>query len=264
MLSRMGIASLNLQFNIFERYEAYTIVEEFSLTGAYQPCFITRVSSLRRVFETITAGLVAVNHDVRTLPIYILNALNSLSTLRTSALCAQDLFVTIIMATLPIPLNDGTSIPWLGFGSGTALYNQDATASVAQAIKAGFRHIDAAQMYQNEESVGAGIAASGVPRSELYVTTKLAKPPAGVSVRDTLVESLRKLRLNYVDLFLIHVPNKYDDLKSVWKAMEEVKKEGLTKSIGVSNFKLQHLQEIFQVAAIPPVVNQVRQYADLY
>jgi diketogulonate reductase-like aldo/keto reductase len=162
------------------------------------------------------------------------------------------------MATLPIALNDGTSIPWLGYGSGTALFNKDASESVAQAIKVGFRHIDAAQMYGNEDSVGAGIAASGVPRAELYVTTKLGQVPAGGTVRDTLVESLRKLQLDYVDLFLIHMPTFHSDLKGVWRELEAAKREGLTRSIGVSNFQPQHLKEILEVATIQPAVNQVR------
>ena len=161
------------------------------------------------------------------------------------------------MATLPIPLNDGTSIPWLSYGSGTALYNQDATKFVTDAIKAGFRHIDAAQMYQNEEYVGAGIAAAGVPRSELYITTKLDKLPAGKSVRDTLVDSLKKLQVDYVDLFLIHMPIAHADLKATWKDLEALQKEGLTKTIGVSNFQPKHLKQIFEVATIPPAVNQV-------
>ena len=161
------------------------------------------------------------------------------------------------MSDLTIPLNDGTRIPWLAFGSGTALLFKDASEPVANAIKAGFRHIDTAQMYKNEEHVGAGIAASGVPREQLYITTKLDKVPDGQSVRDTLVESLRKLRVDYVDLFLVHVPVAHPDLKAVWREMEEVKREGLTKSIGVSNFQPEHLKQIYEVATIPPAVNQV-------
>ena len=159
------------------------------------------------------------------------------------------------MAT--VKLNDGTSIPIIAFGSGTALYGKDATAQVAQAIKAGFRHIDAAQMYRNEDSVGDAIASSGVPRSELYVTTKLGKLPAGTTVRETLVESLRKLKLDYVDLFLIHMPNDFPDLVGIWKQFEELKKEGLTKSIGVSNAQVKHLTKILEVASTVPAVNQV-------
>lgn len=162
------------------------------------------------------------------------------------------------MATPAIALNDGTSIPFLAYGSGTALFKQDASKFVTAAIEAGFRHIDTAQMYQNEEYVGAGIKAAGVPREQLYITTKLGPVPAGKTVRDTLVESLSKLQVDSVDLFLIHMPNQHEDLKATWKAFEELKKEGLTKSIGVSNFQPQHLKEVLEVATIPPAVNQVR------
>ena len=167
------------------------------------------------------------------------------------------------MATLPISLNDGTNIPWLAFGSGTALYGQDASTQVENAIKAGFRHIDTAQMYSNEDSVGAGIAAAGVPRSELYITTKLHKLPAGQTVRDTLVSSLRKLRTDHVDLFLIHMPNDHEDLKQTWKEMEAVQQEGLAKTIGVSNFQPNHLDVVLEVAKIIPAVNQVCQVISL-
>ncbi|KAF7793208.1 hypothetical protein EIP86_004317 [Pleurotus ostreatoroseus] len=156
-----------------------------------------------------------------------------------------------------IRLNDGTTMPALAFGSGTALWQQDAAEQVTNAIKAGFRHIDTAQMYANEESVGAGIAASGVPRGELYICTKLDKVPSGKTVRDTLVASLKKLRTDYVDLFLIHMPNDHHDLKATWKALEALKEEGLTRSIGVSNFQPEHLDVILDGAKVIPAVNQI-------
>lgn len=161
------------------------------------------------------------------------------------------------MSTPTILLNDGTRIPWLAYGSGTAFFDKDASKPVTDAIKAGVRHIDAAQMYKNEEHVGAGIAAAGVPRSELYITTKLTKLPDGKTVRDTLVESLKKLRVDYVDLFLIHMPNYHEDLKATWKEMEGVQREGLTRTIGVSNFLPKHIAEVLEVATIPLSVNQV-------
>lgn len=162
------------------------------------------------------------------------------------------------MAPLTIPLNDGKQIPWLGFGTGTALYKQDAESAVRVAIANGIVHLDGAQMYQNEESLGNAIASSGKPRSELYVTTKLAELPAGKTVRDTLLESLKKLKLDYVDLFLIHVPTQHEGkLKSVWKEFEGLQKEGLAKSIGVSNFRVKDLEEIIDGAAVIPAVNQV-------
>ena len=157
------------------------------------------------------------------------------------------------MATPTIPLNDGTTIPWLAFGSGTALYNKDASDAVAAAIRAGFRHIDAAQMYANEEHVGAGIAAAGVPRATLFVTTKLGKLPDGQTVRDTLLASLRKLRLDYVDLFLIHMPIQHAGrLPQVWREFEALQKEGLAKSIGVSNFRVKDFEQLMEGATVTP------------
>ncbi|KAI0321653.1 Aldo/keto reductase [Amylostereum chailletii] len=163
------------------------------------------------------------------------------------------------MANTPIKLNDGNVIPWLGFGTGTALYGKDASDTVVNAISAGFTHLDGAQLYLNEESLGAGIVASGKPRSELFVTTKLGTVESGQSVRETLVESLRKLKLNYVNLFLIHSPTLYpkDKLKGIWKELEGLKNEGLAKSIGVSNFRIKELEVILEDATIVPAVNQI-------
>jgi diketogulonate reductase-like aldo/keto reductase len=167
------------------------------------------------------------------------------------------------MANTPIKLNDGTTIPLLAFGTGTAHYKKDTQDTVTKAINAGFTHLDCAQMYANEEYLGAGIAATGKPREQLFITTKLGKPAdsegTGKTVRDTLVESLKKLQLDYVNLFLIHTPVQFPGgLKEVWKEMEAVKKEGLTRSIGVSNFRAAQLREILDGAEIPPSINQVK------
>lgn len=156
-----------------------------------------------------------------------------------------------------VSLNDRTSIPWLIYGSGTALRNKDASTPVINAIKAGYRHIDCAQMYQNEESVGKGIAESGVPRDSLFITSKLLPVPEGKTAAETLRESLRKMGLECVDLFLIHEPVGHKDLKATWKEMEQCKAEGLTKSIGVSNFRIKDFEEILDGAGSVPVVNQV-------
>jgi diketogulonate reductase-like aldo/keto reductase len=162
------------------------------------------------------------------------------------------------MANTPIKLNSGTTVPLLAFGTGTAHYKKDAQDTVTKAINAGFTHLDGAQLYNNEEYLGAGIAATGKPREQLFITTKLAKPAEGKTVRDTLVESLKKLQLDYVNLFLIHTPLQFPGgLKAVWKEMEAVKKEGLTRSIGVSNFRAAQLREILDGAEIPPSINQV-------
>jgi diketogulonate reductase-like aldo/keto reductase len=165
------------------------------------------------------------------------------------------------MANTPIKLNDGTTIPLLAFGTGTVHYQKDAQDLVTTAINAGFTHIDGAQQYKNEESLGAGVVAAGKPREGLYITTKLNKPAEGKTVRDTLVESLQKLQLSYVDLFLIHTPVQFSKepgrLKAVWKEMEAVKKEGLARSVGVSNFRAAQLREILDGAEFPPSINQV-------
>ncbi|KAI0664817.1 Aldo/keto reductase [Cubamyces menziesii] len=169
------------------------------------------------------------------------------------------------MAPLTIPLNDGKQIPWLGFGTGTALFGKDAANSVRVAIENGIIHLDGAQLYRNEDSLGEGIAAAGKPRSELFVTTKLGKLAEGQTVRDTLVESLKQLRLDYVDLFLIHMPIHHEGkLKSVWKQFEELQKEGLVKSIGVSNFRIKDFEEILEVATVVPAVNQIEFHPYVY
>lgn len=157
-----------------------------------------------------------------------------------------------------LTLNDGTQTPWIAFGTGTALYKKDAADAVTVAIQNGFTHLDGAQVYGNETTLGEGIVASGVPRSELYITTKLAALGPGETPKSALEESLKKLGVAYVDLYLIHQANQHvGKLKQVWKGMEEAKKAGLTKSIGVSNFTADHLNDILEVATIPPAVNQV-------
>ncbi|OBZ75615.1 NAD/NADP-dependent indole-3-acetaldehyde reductase [Grifola frondosa] len=163
-----------------------------------------------------------------------------------------------LMSSLTIPLNDGNRIPWLGFGTGTALYLKDAEQAVLTAINNGIIHLDGAQMYGNEESLGAAIAASGKTRSSLYVTTKLDKLREGQTVREAFLESLGKLKLDYVDLYLIHMPVAHEGrLKAVWKEFEALKKEGLAKSIGVSNFRVRDLEELLDGATVVPAVNQI-------
>ncbi|KAF9218337.1 Aldo/keto reductase [Gyrodon lividus] len=162
------------------------------------------------------------------------------------------------MPASTLPLNDGTQVPWIAFGTGSALYAKDAEQAVTVAIKNGFTHIDGAQMYRNEATLGTGIAASGKPRSELYITTKLAELQPGATPGSALEQSLKKIGVDYVDLYLVHSPRQHaGKLKEVWKGMEEAKRAGLTKSIGVSNFTGDNLNDILEVATIPPAVNQV-------
>ena len=166
------------------------------------------------------------------------------------------------MANTPVKLNDGATIPLLAFGTGSTHHSKDAQHLITSAINAGFTHLDGAQWYGNEESLGAGIAAAGKAREQLFITTKLKKLPEGKTVRDTLIDSLAKLRVDYVDLFLIHTPLDFSYkepgcLKALWREMEAVKREGLTRSIGVSNFRVEQLRETIDDVEVIPSINQV-------
>jgi 2,5-diketo-D-gluconate reductase A len=159
-----------------------------------------------------------------------------------------------------IELHDGTSIPQLGLG--VFQVPPDETAAVVTAgLEAGYRHLDTAQMYGNEAGVGEAIAASGLPRDELYVTTKLNngfhRPD---DARRAFDDSLTRLGLDRVDLFLIHwpLPTRYDgDFVSTWRTLAELTADGRATSIGVSNFQPDHLDRIVEETGVVPVVNQV-------
>ena len=155
-----------------------------------------------------------------------------------------------------VPLNDGTSIPQLGLGT-YKLDDDNAYRVVSAALEIGYRHIDTARIYQNEKGVGRAIRESGIPRDDLYITTKLwngDQPKA----RDAISSSLDRLGLEHVDLYLIHWPaavrGTYID---AWKQLEVLQQDGLTTSIGVSNFEPEHLDAIAAVSDIVPVLNQV-------
>src|SRR4051812_38127473 len=166
-----------------------------------------------------------------------------------------------VSTTVPtVSLNDGTSIPQLGFG--VFLVPADETQrTVEQAFEVGYRHIDTAQMYGNEAEVGAAISAAGIPREELYVTTKLNNGNhLPDDARRSFAESLEKLGLDRVDLFLIHwpLPTRYDgDFVTTWRTMTELRQEGGTSSIGVSNFEPAHLDRIIDETGVVPAVNQI-------
>lgn len=129
-----------------------------------------------------------------------------------------------------IKFNDSNAAPWIAYGTGTALYTKDATDFVKIAINSGFIHLDGAQVYGNEDTLGAGIKLSGKPRSELYVTTKLGKLNDGETVKQSLQKSLKRLDVEYVDLFLIHTPSHHaGNLNKVWKELEGLKYDGLAK-----------------------------------
>lgn len=162
-------------------------------------------------------------------------------------------------------LANGVKIPIVGFGTWQTPDGQVATDSVKAALAAGYRHIDTAQAYKNEESVGQGIVESGVPREEIFLTTKLWNANHSYDLAmSSFEESLKKLKTDYVDLFLIHWPNpvQYRDNwqeanAESWRAMEELYEAGKIKAIGVSNFLPHHLDELKKTAKIIPMVNQI-------
>jgi diketogulonate reductase-like aldo/keto reductase len=161
-------------------------------------------------------------------------------------------------------LNDGNIIPIVGFGTYKAT-EQEGIKSIQSALALGYRLIDTAAVYQNEEAVGKAIKASGVLREEIFMTTKLWRENLGYKqTRRALDESLRKLDLDYIDLYLIHWPANainYKDWQKTnadtWRAMEELQAEGKIKSLGVSNFWPEHLEALFQTAKVIPSVNQI-------
>ena len=163
--------------------------------------------------------------------------------------------------TVPtITLHDQTTIPQLGFGV-FQVPAEDTAEVTSTALEVGYRHIDTAQMYGNEAGVGQAIASSGLARDEVYVTTKLNNNNHKTDdVRRSFEESLAKLKLDRTDLFLIHwpLPTRYDgDYVSTWKAMAQLVEDGLTTSVGVSNFNADHLERIIAETGVTPVVNQV-------
>ena len=163
-------------------------------------------------------------------------------------------------------LSNGVGIPCIGFGTWQTPDGDVAVRSVAAAIEAGYRHIDTAQAYGNEESVGKGIRESGIDRKDLFITTKLwnSNHSYKLTMR-TFEESMNKLGLDYLDLFLIHWPNPIafrdhwqEANAESWKAMEELYEAGKIRAIGVSNFRPHHIEELLKTAKVAPMVNQIR------
>ncbi len=163
-------------------------------------------------------------------------------------------------------LANGVGIPCIGYGTWQTPDGDVAVRAVADAIEAGYRYIDTAQAYGNEESVGRGIRESGIDRRELFITTKLWNRNHSYELTmRSFEESMNKLGLDYLDLFLIHWPNpiafrdRWQEANAEsWKAMEELYEAGKIRAIGVSNFRPHHLEALLKNAKIAPAVNQIR------
>lgn len=155
-----------------------------------------------------------------------------------------------------VALNNGVKMPVVGFGVFQIADAKECERSVIDAIEAGYRLIDTAASYLNEEAVGRGLRRSGVDREDLFVTTKLWVQDTGYErTKQTIDKSLRRLQLDYLDLYLIHQP--FGDVHGSWRAMEEACKAGKVRAIGVSNFHPDRLMDIMAFNEMPPAVNQV-------
>lgn len=154
-------------------------------------------------------------------------------------------------------LNNGVEMPYFGLGVYLSEEGQEVINAVKWAVEAGYRHIDTASIYKNEEGVGEGIKQSGVTRNELFVVSKVWNSDQGYdSTQKAFDDSLKRLDLDYLDLYLVHWPvaGKY---KETWRAMEKLYEEGRVKAIGVSNFLQHHLEDLLSEANIVPMVNQM-------
>jgi 2,5-diketo-D-gluconate reductase A len=165
-----------------------------------------------------------------------------------------------VTAIPDIMLSNGQNIPQFGFGV-FLVKPEETVAAVSSALQVGYRHIDTAEMYGNENEVGAAIARSDLDRGDVFVTSKLANDAHEPDdARRAFDESLKALGFDYLDLFLIHwpLPTRYDgDYVSTWKTLEEFYREGRARSIGVSNFQPRHLRRLHAECDIPPAVNQI-------
>ena len=156
-----------------------------------------------------------------------------------------------------VALSDGNSMPLLGLGVWDAKSGKETYDAVIHALGKGYRHIDTAEMYGNEKDVGNAVIDSGIAREEIFITTKLWDSGLGYDqALNAFDVSLKKLNLEYIDLYLIHWPEK-GSRQEIWSALERIKKEGRSLSIGVSNFAPKHLNEILINANFTPAVNQI-------
>lgn len=163
------------------------------------------------------------------------------------------------MADIPaIALNDGNSIPQIGYGV-WEVPDDTVPRTIAAAVEAGYRSIDTAQGYDNEEGVGRGIAQCGLPREQLFITSKMRTRDQGYeSTLKSCMGSLERLGLDYLDLFLIHWPvPAHDRYSETWKAFVQLQRDGRIRSIGVSNFLPEHLERIIGDSGVTPAINQI-------
>ena len=162
-----------------------------------------------------------------------------------------------------IRFHDGNKIPQVGLGVWQTP-NETAAPAVRQALEAGYRHIDTAAIYENEQGVGEGMRSSGVARSDIFLTTKLWNDRQSYdSARRAFDESLKRLGTDYVDLYLIHWPSpRRGTYVEAWKALVDLKNEGRIRSIGVSNFCEEHLDRIIGETGVTPVINQIELHPD--
>lgn len=171
-----------------------------------------------------------------------------------------------------VTLNNGIPMPIIGLGTYKAQEGDEVVQEVLWALDAGYRLIDTAKIYKNEIGIGKAIKESKIPREEIFITTKLWNPDQGYeSTLKAIDESLTKLGISYVDLYLVHWPTASADTavsddrrKETWRAMEEIYKSGKAKSIGVSNYTITHLEEMKTYATIFPTVNQVEFHPYLF
>ena len=162
-----------------------------------------------------------------------------------------------------ITLNNGIDIPVVGLGTFRAKENE-AYQAVLHALKVGYRHIDTAAIYRNEHEVGQAIKDSGIPREDIFVTSKLWNDDQGYeSARSAFQTTLANLGFDYLDLYLIHWPKTYEKAADSWRALEDLYKEGKIRAIGVSNFTFHHLEHLFETANIIPAVNQIEMHVGI-
>jgi len=160
-------------------------------------------------------------------------------------------------------LNNKVKMPWLGLGVYKVKEGAETEQAVSTALATGYRSIDTATLYQNEAGVGQAIASSGIPRQDIFVTTKVWNSDQGYeSTLKAFDQSLKKLRLDYVDLYLIHWPVKGMYLET-WKALEKLYHDGLVRAVGLSNFLIHHIQDILAMCEVRPAVDQVEFHPEL-